>query len=301
MKPLHQTCALALLAAAVVNAQIPFGPTPFGQPLIVTSSNTTSNQLLVYNANNQLVQTIATQGKGGVAGNAGGIAASQNTLAVVNFGSNTVTLFERIGNSFRFLQTIPTASAPVSVAFGNNHLYVLGTTKVESHQMFLFGANANPDGVASLLISDGSAAQVGVLTGQLIVTEKSNAIETVNLRGDGAVTGTLKMVANIPANVNAPFGLVTRGDNVYVTIAHANELSLVRNNAVLTVVGSGGQLAPCWLALDGPFLFSSNTASQTISRYAVYGQKIVQDAGVAASVPVAPRLDILRTRPDSLA
>jgi hypothetical protein len=38
----------------------------------------------------------------------------------------------------------------------------------------------------------------------------------------------------------------------------------------------------------GPFLFSSNSPSLTVSRYAVYGQKIVQDAAVAAQLNGSP-------------
>lgn len=139
-----------------------------------------------------------------------------------------------------------------------------------------------------LVVADGSAAQVGVVEDQLIITEKSNAIESVGLSWDGAVKGLTKLVANIPSNVNTPFGLVTRGNDAYVTIAHANEISLVRNDDVLTITGSGTQSAPCWLALDGPFLFSSNSPSLSISRYAVYGQKIVQDAAVAATLSGDP-------------
>jgi hypothetical protein len=123
---------------------------------------------------------------------------------------------------------------------------------------------------------------VGVVQNQLIITEKSNIIETVNLLSDGAVSGVPTLVQNIPANVNTPFGLVTRGNDAYVTIAHANEISLVRSGTVLTVTGSGTQQSPCWLTLVGPFLFSSNSPSMTVSRYAVYGQKIVQDAAIAA-------------------
>ena len=98
------------------------------------------------------------------------------------------------------------------------------------------------------------------------------------------MSGVATLVQNIPSNVNAPFGLVTRGNNAYVTIAHANEISLVRNGKVLTVTSSGTQTAPCWLTLVGPFLFSSNSPSMSVSRYAVYGQKIVQDAAVAATL-----------------
>jgi len=75
------------------------------------------------------------------------------------------------------------------------------------------------------------------------------------------VTGKAILAANIPANVDAPFGLAARGDEAYVTIAHADEISLVRNGEVLTVTGSGTQHAPCWVALDGPFLFSANSPS----------------------------------------
>ena len=78
---------------------------------------------------------------------------------------------------------------------------------------------------------------------------------------DDAITGLPTLVSNIPYNVNAPFGLVTRRDKAYVTIAHANEISLMRH-----------------------FLFSSNSPSKSVSRYVVFGDKIVQDAAVAASL-----------------
>jgi len=186
------------------------------------------------------------------------------------------------GEGFVLTQVIPTVSNPVSVAFGDDHLYILGTTTVESHAFEQAGISAEADGNAALVRADGSAAQVGVLDGQLVISEKNNAIETVNLGVHGAVTGTASLAANIPANVNAPFGLATRGNDAYVTIAHADEISLVRNQDVLTVTGSGTQHAPCWVALDGPFLFSANSPSSSVSRYAVYGQRIVQDAAVVA-------------------
>lgn len=257
--------------------------------LIVTASNSSKNQLLVYNSSGQLIQTLATQGAGGVSGNSGGIEVHGNLLAVVNFASQSVSVFQDRDQHFELRRVIHTASKPVSVAFGADHLYILGATTIESHHIF-YGTYVDPDadGVTTLLKADGSAAQVGFLRTQLIVTEKSNMIETVGLFDDGAVEGPPVPVQNIPANVNAPFGLVTRGNNAYVTIAHADEIGLVRNGAILTITGSGTQHAPCWLTLSGPFLFSSNSPSMSISRYAVYGQKIVQDAAVAAKVNGAP-------------
>jgi hypothetical protein len=272
------TCVALVGAALTAHAQHRL------DTLVVTASNADTNQLLVYDANGQLTQTISTQGKGGASGNAGGIAATDGTVAVVNYGSQTVAILNRRGNGFSMGQLVNTASAPLSVAFGADHLYVLGTTKVESHRITGSHVATSPDGVVPLLLGDGSAAQVGVLPNQLIISEKSNMIETVNLMDDGSVGGTATAVQNIPSNVNAPFGLITRGTDAYVTIAHADEISLVRGGKVLTTTPSGTQHAPCWLALVGPFLYSSNSPSMSISRYAVYGQKIVQDAAVAAQL-----------------
>jgi hypothetical protein len=250
---------------------------------IVTASNAANNHLLVYDSADKLTQSIATGGKGGASGNAGGIAISRNLLAVVNFGSQSVSIFERSDDGFCLKHLISTASNPVSVVFGHDHLYILGTTTVESHQVFDHWVSGSADGQTALVKADGSAAQVGVVDNQLILTEKSNAIESVPLGGDYSINGGAKLVANIPSNVNAPFGLVTRGNDAYVTIAHANEISLVRDDAVLTVTGSGTQHAPCWVALDGPFMFSSNSPGMTVSRYVVYGKHIIQDAAVAAT------------------
>jgi hypothetical protein len=256
--------------------------------LVVTASNAASNQLLVYNTAGKLMQTLSTQGQGGVSGNAGGIEVEGGLVAVVNYGSNNVSLFQRGGDGLHLVQVVSTVAKPVSVAFGPAHLYVLGATEVESHWMFGPFVNSGADGSAKLLVADGSAAQVVVADGQLLVTEKSNEIETVALGSEGAIDGMATAVKNIPANVNTPFGSVARGNDVYVTIAHANEISLVRDGAVLTTTSSGTQMAPCWLTLEGPFLFSSNSPSMSISRYAVYGQKIVQDAAVAAMLNGAP-------------
>jgi hypothetical protein len=272
--------ALMLTIAAAASAQ-----DADGRAVIVTASNTAANQLLIYSPTGALLNKIPTQGQGGVSGNAGGIAQDRDRLAVVNFGSGNVSVFIKGFEHapLRLESVIHAIASPVSVAFSGDHLYILTTTHVESHPIDRRGVGASADGTASLLIADGSAAQVGVVTGQLIISEKNNAIETVQLDPRGAVAGKATLVGNIPTNVNTPFGLVTHGNDAYVTIAHANEISLVRNSDVLTVTGSGTQNSPCWLALDGPFLFSANSPSGSVSRFVVYGRVIVQDAAVAAT------------------
>ena len=283
MKNIARNIFLSLIGAAAA-----FAAAPATGPLVVTASNQVQNQLMVYDSAGHLLQTLATGGKGGVSGNSGGVAAWNGFVAVVNFNSQTVSVFERVRNRLQLTQSIQTASSPVSVAFGHNHLYILGATRVESHLIFGRLVDPNPDGVVALLKSDGSAAQVGVLPDSLVITEKNSVIETISLLFDDSVSGLPALVMHIPANVDTPFGLVTRGNNAYVTIAHADEISLVRNGSVLTTTPSGTQHAPCWVTLVGPFLYSANSPSKSVSRYAVYGQKIVQDAAVAASFNGSP-------------
>src|SRR5689334_2290557 len=88
--------------------------------VVTSSNNPAGNQLLVYDSTGALVQTVSTGGLGGVAGNAGGIAVSEDTLAVVNFGSGSVSVFDIGQTSLTLRQTIATLSNPVSVAFGKD-------------------------------------------------------------------------------------------------------------------------------------------------------------------------------------
>ncbi len=280
---------VATLTLAVTSSSIALADDG-SHALILTASNTAANQLLVYSANGALLRTLATEGQGGVGGNAGGVSIGAHHVAVVNFGSSTVSIFhvDRDERTLALSAVLPTVGSPVSVAFSADHLYVLTTTHVESHALTRHGVTPIPDGLTPLVKADGSAAQVGVLNREVVVSEKGNVIETVRLDGRGALTGFASTVSNIPANVDAPFGLATRGDSAYVTIAHANEIALVRHDAVVTVTGSGTEKAPCWVALDGPFLFSANSPSKSVSRYLVHGRSITQEVAVAAQFNGSP-------------
>ncbi len=275
---------LAVASAAVAEAR--------DRALIVTSSNAIGNQLLVYDTAGNLAESVPTLGQGGVGQNAGGVATADGTIAVVNFGSQSVSLFSRGGAGFELRQVIPTASQPVSVAFGKDHLYVLGTTTVESHRIAADGADAVADGTVALIVGDGSAAQVGVVGDRLIVTEKSGTIENIELRA-GAVAGSPLAVA-LPAEGNStPFGFAVRGSNAYVTFAGSDVVGVVKNAtltaaAVIGTPGGAGQHSPCWAALAGPYLFTTNSPSHSISRLVAGGRNIAVDAPVAAQTGGAP-------------
>lgn len=259
------------------------------QQYVLTSSNDDrSNELLVYLPNGKLVQAISTRGQGGVSGNGGGVITRDNIIAVVNHKSSSVALFENRGGEIQLVQVIPTSSEPVSLAFGAQHLYVLGDTTVESHLIDGNGVREMPDGVVDLLIADGSAAQVGFLEDQLILTEKKGMIAVVNLK-NGAVTEQITPVQLPPPPGNdTPYGLVTRGRNGYVTIAHSDAIGLVRNGTLITVTPSGDQHAPCWLALMGSWMFSTNSPSRTISRYRVGDNEITLEKQVVAKTEGVP-------------
>ena len=281
-----------LITVALLGAVSPIIAGDHDRSLVVTSSNSPDNQLLVFDTSGELIQSVPTLGQGGAGGNAGGIATKDEAVAVVNFGSQNVSLFSRSDGGFELRQVVPVASQPVSVAFGKDHLFVLGTTTIESHRIEGAAVEAAADGIVVLLQADGSAAQVGVVGDELVVTEKSGTIERVQLR-DGAVFGA-PIAVPLPAGFSdAPFGLVTRGSNAYVTIANSDVVGVVKNGRATAFAATGtpggtGQHAPCWIALVGPFLFTTNSPSHSVSRLIAGGANIVLDAPVVAQTTGAP-------------
>lgn len=258
---------------------------------VVTASNdANNNELLVYDIKGKLLQTISTDGKGGVDPHivGGGIAKYKQLIAVINHNSQSVSLFNRKEGSYKLIQVLKVKSKPVSLAFGHDHLYVLGTTTVESHQMKGDKIAEQADGFSGLFVGDGSAAQVGVLPNQLIVSERSNTIELVELR-NGAVTDKIKAVQLPPPPGNdTPVGLVTSGDIAYVTIAHSDKVGIVKEGKLIATISSDTQHAPCWLTLLNQWLFCSNTPSKSITRYKVTEDSIAIGELVAAQTKGEP-------------
>jgi hypothetical protein len=258
----------------------------------VTASNAPQNRLLVFDTAGQLLQSVATLGQGGAGNNAGGIATNGDLVAVVNFGSQDVSVFVRGDNGFALRDLLPVASPPLSVAFGKDHLYVLGAATVESHALTAGAIDPAADGTATLIAADGSAAQVGVVGNHLLITEKSGVVETVVLRG-GAVAGAASALALPAAALATPFGFTTRGATAYVTVADSDLVVAVRNGELVAAVATGvpggaGEQSPCWAALVGPYLFTSNTPSHSVSRFVAASNGLLLDRAVAAQTEGTP-------------
>lgn len=271
--------------------------------LVVTMTNDpAANQIKVYDADTGvLLQTLGTRGKGGAGGNARGVTQLGGALvAAVNNGSNTVALFRRDGSRLRFDTLVSTSSAPVSVDFGNDHLYVAGATTVDSFVLRDHGAQWL-DGTVDLVLAGGGAppagstAQVGV-TGerQLLVTLKADpdpgTVDVVSL-DRGAVSGAATAVS-APQGTLAPFGFATyRDGSALITLAHSNHDALFRDGAFSSVIAAG-QAASCWMTRVGRYVFVANTGSRTISRLVGTGSHVFIDAPIAAQVPTGAPADI---------
>jgi hypothetical protein len=262
---------------------------------ITMTNDSVSNAVRVYDAaTHALLQTLPTQGQGGVGGNARGIRQYRGELvAAVNNGSGTVAVYRRQGDRLTFEKLVTTTSPPVSIDFGNEHMYVAGATTVDS---FVIRGNTVGwrDGTTSLqlvtggLPPDGSTAQIATLDGRrLLVTLKADpdpgTVDIIALE-DGAVAGSLPTAVSAPVGTLTPFGFSVYPDGTAViTLAHSNHDGLFRNGAFTTVIAAG-QSAPCWMTRAGKYLFTANTGSQTISRLIATGNNIFVDAAVAANV-----------------
>jgi hypothetical protein len=264
---------------------------------ITMTNDAAANAIRVYDTETQhLLQTLSTRGQGGVSGNARGIRADgDDRVAVVNNGSNTVAVFRRQGNHLGFEQILATTSAPVSIDFGNDHLYVAGSTTVDSFPL-RHGRVEARDGTTVLQLVNGetppagSTAQVGVLNGRtLLVTLKTDpdpgTVDIIRLDEDGAVRNTAAPQAvSAPAGTLTPFGFSVYPDGTaLITLAHSSQDGLFRGGEFTEVI-EAGQMAPCWMTRVGKYVFTANTGSKTISRLAGTGNHVFVDDPVAAPI-----------------
>jgi hypothetical protein len=242
-------------------------------------TNAAANQVKVYNAaNGTLLQTLSTDGKGGAAGNARGVKQFNGSLlAAVNNGSNSVAIYTREGDYLAFEKTVTTTSAPVSVDFGNGHMYVAGATTVDSFE--LRGNEVGwMDGTTGLLGSGGGAPSAGS------TATLAGTVDIVSLLNGGAISGAAPTAVAGPEASLTPFGFSTYPDGTAViTLAHSSQDGLFRDGAFTTEIPSG-QAAPCWTTRIGKYVFTVNAASKTVSRLVGTGNNIFVDSQVAATV-----------------
>jgi hypothetical protein len=287
--------AIAVLLVAAASVSVTQARSGDRTLAVTMTNDPQSNQVRVYDASTgALVQTLSAHGKGGAAGNARGVRQYDGEVfAAVNTGSNTVAIFTRDGDRLRFDKVVSTTSAPVSIDFGNDHMYVAGATSVDSfamrHDDVLW-----MDGTTGLELAGGdtppagSTAQVGVVSDrQLLVTLKADpdpgTVDVVSLRS-GAVSGARPAAVSAPAGTLTPFGFsVYRDGSALITLAHSNHDGVFRDGAFVAVTAAG-QAAPCWTTRVGKYVFTANAGSRTIGRVVGTGQNAFVDAAAAATI-----------------
>jgi hypothetical protein len=262
---------------------------------VVMTNDPISNQIKVYDAGSRaLLQTLSTRGKGGAGGNARGVKQLDGELfAAVNYGSNTVALYRRRGDRLDFERVVATTSAPVSIDFGNDHMYVAGAATIDSFPLHHDNVGSL-DGTTWLELAAGgpppagSTAQVGVLDERrVLVTLKTDpdpgTVDIVALE-HGRVAGAVPAAVSAPAGTLTPFGFsVLRDGTALITLAHSNQDGLFRDGAFAAVIDAGQQ-ASCWMTRTGKYVFVANTGSRTLSRLIGTGHHIFVDSTVAAAI-----------------
>lgn len=287
---------LAFSAASAAASDVGAASKRERMTLAVTMTNDpASNQIKVYDAASlNLLQTLSTNGAGGASGNARGVRQRNGSLfAAVNNGSNSVAVFVRDGNRLKLDRVVSTTSAPVSIDFGNGHMYVAGATTIDSFVVHGNHVGAR-DGTAPLRLDNGqvppagSTAQVGVVDdASLLVTLKTDptpgTVDTIAL-DHGAIAGAAPVAVSAPAGTLTPFGFAVYPDGTAViTLAHSSQDGLFRDGAFTSVIAAG-QAAPCWMTRSGKYLFTANTGSHTVSRLLGTGNNVFIDDPVAATI-----------------
>ena len=275
-----------------------------GQTLVLTSSNDPSaNHVIVFKLNSEatpsltLVNTLPTGGKGGAGGNAGAVQFRDETGAVVNYGSNTLTRLVRDDGSVRIAGDIPLAPncvQPLSVALKGRHAFVVGSNCAESHAW----PSGHLDGNA-VSLPDNSAGQIVTGESWSAVTLKSGSVLALGLTPGGALNGSSATVTLPPDANDTPLGAAFWGDLLGFNPAHSpDSFALVTKDAdVFPVLGPQPAYptnAPCWLAKGpGNIWYAGNSPGHAISIFFSDGQggtfyKSVPVAGVPTDVSVSP-------------
>jgi 6-phosphogluconolactonase len=287
---------------------------------LYTESNAASgNTVLAYRPNSDgttsPLGSFATDGNGTGAGlgsqGAVTLGDGQQTLAAVNAGSNSVTVFSV--NHDGSLDLIDTAGSggvdPISVTINGQSVYVLNAGD-SSHPGNIAGFNLDgdhlipvPQDVQPLNAKASSPEQIGFSPDGhwLVVTEKaSDTVDVFAVDGDGnvspAVTTTLTTGTGPYGFGFAPNGNAVISEAAFGGLGTYSITSSGTLNKISEV--SDGQLAACWVALsaDGTNVYTANAHSGTVSFYSIAPDStLTLNNPAVATSPGTPDTDMVLT------
>ena len=315
--------SLALATAGLASLAMPASATGdwdddgFRSGKVFTSTNATGgNELLVYDAAKDGTLTLQTRlategsGTGTGLGNQGAVTFSGNGryLFVVNALSNTVSTFSVRRGRIKLESAVDSGGLqPISVTEHDGIVYVLnaaGAGNVAGFRNWEGHLKPLADSVRPLSAASGTgSAQVGFNPDGdvLVVTEKgTNKLTSYRVRHDGRIGAPL-----VTASSGAtPFGFAfdRRGtllvSEAFGGAAGASAVSSYGFEAwvpaqprLITASLGTTQSAACWVVVtpNGRYAYVTNTASGTISSYAVQKSgKISLAEAVAATSGAGP-------------
>lgn len=223
-------------------------------------------------------------GTGAGLGNQGGIIldGNGNRLAVVNAGSNDVSLFSVSSDgSLSLTDRISSGgTTPISVTFSQNLLYVLnagGSGNIAGFQISPAGDLSPIAGsIKPLSTSSSGPAEISFAPGgkSLVVTEKATSRIITYAVDQNGVAGAPVQTAS---SGSTPFGFAfTNTGTLIVSEAVASAVSSYAGpiNGTWTPISASvadTEAAACWIVVtnDGRFAYTTNAGTGTISGYAL--------------------------------
>jgi 6-phosphogluconolactonase (cycloisomerase 2 family) len=261
--------------------------------VFVQTDNTAGNAIAVYDREQggklTAAGTYPTGGLGGVLdGSVVDHLASQNSLVydsesgllfAVNAGSDSISVFAVSGDHLALRQVISSGGTyPVSIAVHNGLVYVLnalnggnvnGYYLAGDHLVPIPGSeralNLGPAiGATQFVMTPGDVAFTPDGTRLLVTTkDNTNDIDVFGVNAFGELSAA-PTVNSEPGEV--PFALAFEG-NSQVAVGEAGTDAVgtfaLHGTGTLTPLSSvaTGEMATCWLATDGPWLFAGNAGS----------------------------------------
>jgi 6-phosphogluconolactonase len=300
---MFKTSHLLLAAALAMSASLPARSnaqtsSSVGGAVFVMTNAADKNEIITYkrltDGSLQQGQSFRTggRGSGGVTdplGSQGSLTLSQDRslLFAVNAGSGDISVFRVLGTRLSLIDQAPCGgSEPVAVAQHGNLVYVLNAGAASSVVGFSLGHNGKLNSISGALAylstgNSGAASLAFSPDGQfLLVTEKvTNSIDAFKVQIDGTLAPIVVNPSAGPgafAVVFAPNGaaLVAETGPAGGTNASAISSYAVQANGTLSAISTSVPTlgaANCWNVVtpDGQYVYTSNSASATISGFAI--------------------------------
>lgn len=243
-------------------------------------------------------------GTGGGLGNQGGLVLEGSWLAVVNAGSNEVSLFRvNSDGSLSLADRVSSGGTmPISVTISGNLLYVLNAGGSGNISGFSIDASGDLTAIAGSTrpLSTGAAGPAQIEfspSGQwLVVTEKNtNKISTYAV-GPNGVAGA-GVTTNSSGTTPFGFGFTNSGflvvSEAFGGGANASAVSSYDGTSsgtwsVVSASAATTETAACWIAItnSGRYAYTTNAGSGTISGYAIHqgGLTLLDANGVTGNI-----------------